>query len=315
MAQSTQARLIGYRLNLWEDERDGAYFDRTDTKLLEQYCGNITLGRIKEQLGIGALAALKEMPRRCSRRIWFGLITRKIAIETGRALKHLNERFDTDLFNSQVLLWPGEEDAPRIGELPGARDEVLRLRKEIVTNTLGQNYEDAVHVLDRMLLPLFESATELRLKYDPEYSDQSLDYDAENGEKVRNNIINDLAETGCPHVRLIRASADGERNKQDMSLFMNYLGTHHPALLEDKRALRAVKIAFHTNQGRIRDFFVQGTVQSNAAAIDGQIDKAARDERRYSDRLIAIRLHQTLAILQRRGYLELARKLAYPDPA
>ncbi|MBN2314414.1 MAG: hypothetical protein JXM79_10820, partial [Sedimentisphaerales bacterium] len=129
LPQSTQARRVGYRINLWEDERDGAYYDRTDVKLFEQYFGNTTITDIKNEVGFCKTDHLRELPGKLSRKTWFHLITRKVAIETGRALKALNVTYDTDMFNSQALLWPGEEDAEWLEDFPGAREEILRLRK------------------------------------------------------------------------------------------------------------------------------------------------------------------------------------------
>ena len=86
LAQSSQAGKVGYSLNLWEDERDGAYFDRTDTKLFEQYFGNTTITDIKNAVGFGRIDALKDLPGKYSRKAWFHILTRKVAIETGKAL-------------------------------------------------------------------------------------------------------------------------------------------------------------------------------------------------------------------------------------
>jgi len=88
LPQSSQAQRVGYRINLWEDERDGAYYDRTDVKLFEQYFGNATLTDIKGEVGFSRIDHFKELPGKTFReKTWFHLITRKVAIETGRALK------------------------------------------------------------------------------------------------------------------------------------------------------------------------------------------------------------------------------------
>lgn len=55
------------------------------------------------------------------------------------------------------------------------RAGLLMMRKSIVKAALGADYENAVAVLERTLLSCFEFATDLRIRYDPEYCDESLE--------------------------------------------------------------------------------------------------------------------------------------------
>lgn len=311
LPQSTQARRVGYRINLWEDERDGAYYDRTDVKLFEQYFGNTTITDIKNEVGFCKTDHLRELPGKLSRKTWFHLITRKVAIETGRALKALNVTYDTDMFNSQALLWPGEEDAEWLEDFPGAREEILRLRKNIIRTALGCNVEDAVRTLDRMLLPLFRCATELRFRYDPEYLDGSLDHDVEDVEgqhRIKNNIMDDLIDNKVNQKVIERYAQRAEQATKEMSQFVNYLDAEYAWLHDEKLALRAVKIAFHINKNGMKDLFF-----ARPSDLKNQIEKAVKEEPVYTHRLIALRLHQTLGMLQKKGYLDLSVALAYRD--
>ena len=315
LPQSSQARQIGFRLNLYEDACDGAYFDESDVKLFEQYIGNTTLADIKSEVGFGRVDGIRQIAKKTSLRFWFYLVTRKVATGVGRAVKGLNECYGTDLFNSQVLLWPGEEDAGWMDEFPGAREEVLRLRALIVKGALGNDYENAVAVLDRMLLPCFEFAAGLRLRYDPEYCDGSLDYVCEDmGADVKNNIVSDLQEYGYRQRDIERAQAYATNAKNDMSLFMAYLKAGgRKDLLNDKLVLRAVKIAFHINKNGIRKMFQESDAAGSWADIEAQIDKAAAEKETYSARLTGLRLHHQLTMLQIAGYKDLARQLAYSE--
>ncbi len=316
LPQSSQARQIGFRLNLYEDACDGAYFDQSDVKLFEQYIGNTTLADIKSEVGFGRLDGIRQIAKKMSWRFWFYLVTRKIATGVGRAVKGLNERYGTDLFNSQVLLWPGEENAKWMDEFPGATEEVLRLRASIVKGTLGDDYQNAVAVLDRTLLPCFEFATDLRLRYDPEYCDGSLDYVSEDkGAAVKNNIVSDLQAYGYRQrdIECVQSHATDARN--DMSLFIDYLKAgRHSGLLDDKLALRAAKIMFHTNKNGVRKMFQDGGSADHREGIDCEIDKAAAQKEIYSARLTCLRLHHQLTMLQIDGYKDLAKELAYCDP-
>lgn len=315
LPQSSQAGRIGFHLGLYEDECDGAYFDRSDTKLFEQYTGNVTLTAVKSDIGFGRIDCIRQIPKMMSRRFWFFLITRKVATGAGRAIKRLNEHYDIDLFNSQVLLWPGEEDAEWLSQFDGARERVLELRKSIVRGALGDDYENAVSVLERMLLPCFEFATALRLAYDPEYCDGSLDYLSEDKEvAIENNVVSDLQAYGYCHRDIAKMQVYAENAKEDALSLMDYLDTNgHRWLFDDKLALRAVKVAFHINKNGMRDEFQDKRSAGQSAAIDSGIEKAVAEKATYSDRLISLRLHHQLTMLQIAGYKSLARDLAYSD--
>jgi len=315
LPQSSQANQIGFRLNLYEDACDGAYFDQSDVKLFEQYIGNVTLADIKRQVGFGRADAIRQIARKMSWRFWFYFVTRKVAIGVGKAVRSLNDRYGTDQFNSQVLLWPGEEDAAWMHEFPGAKEEVLRLRESLVKGALGNDYDNAVAVLERMLLPCFEFATSLRLRYDPEYCDESLDYTCEDtGANIKNNIVSDLQTYGYRPSDIENARAYAMNAGNTLSLFLAYLkACGYKDLLEDKLALRAVKIAFHINKNNIKKIFQEIDTGGNDAAIKDEIKKAIDQKEIYSSRLTGLRLHHQLTMLQIEGYKDLAKQLAYSD--
>lgn len=313
MAQSSQAHRIGFNLGFYEDVCDGAYFDTSDVKLCQQYCGSTVLAGIKGEIGLGRMHGLKQIPRGLSQKFWFYLVTRKIATGVGRAVKILNDKYETDAFNVQALLWPGEEDAEWLGDLAGARDEVLKMRKSIVTRALGKDYDNAVEVLDRMLLPCFEFATDLRMRYDPEYCDGSLDYTAEDtGAAITNNLVGDLEAYGYCQGDIKGAWAYCEKVKAGMGALMEFVeNPRREWLLGDKAALRAVKVAFHTNKGGMRDLFERGDPVAHCSDIDSAISEIAGAKDRYTNRLVGLRLHHQLTMVNVEGYRELARELAY----
>jgi len=274
-------------------------------------------------VGFGRVDGIRQIARKTSWRFWFYLVTRKIATGVGRAVKGLNERYGTDLFNSQVLLWPGEENAAWMQEFPGAREEVLRLRASVVKGALGEDCENAVAVLERTLLPCFEFATRLRARYDPEYCDGSLDYVCEDtGTDVKNNIVSDLRAYDYRQRDIERAQAYATNAKNEVSLFLNYLKAgRHKDLFDDKLALRAVKklalravkIAFHIDKNGLKKLFQESGPAASQTEINAEIDKVIAQKQVYSTRLTCLRLHHQLTMLQIAGYKDLAKELAYPD--
>jgi hypothetical protein len=225
----------------------------------------------------------------------------------------LNRKYGTDTFNSQVLLWPGQEAAPWLDAFPGAAEDVLALRKSVVRSALGRDYDSACAVLDRMFLACFEFATELRARYDPEYCDGSLDYSAEDtAEKIVNNLVDDLKVRGYRQGTIDRATGYVAAVRREQSDFLNHLAVAGPAwLLKDLPALRAVKIAFHVNRNGMKDAFRARAASGRPTLLEREIEAAVAEKAVYGRRLVGLRLHHQLTILLLDGYKDLARTLAY----
>ncbi len=313
LAQSTQAAQIGYRLNLLEDFRDGAYFDSSDVKLVEQYIGNSTISDIKSDVCAGRLASLGQIPTAFKRDFWFFLITRKIAISTGKAVRTLNEKYGTDMFNAQVLLWPGEEYAGWLGRFDHAAIELLKQRCAIMTGALGPDYETAVNVLDRMLLPSFEFATQLRRDFDPEYCDGTLNHTAEDtGRPVVSDLVSDLKRFDYRPADIQRAGVFADRTRREGARLMEHMKSHEfEGVLTDKAALRAVRIAMHIDKNGLKEALMRCKEPLDNTSINAEIESAARTHLLYSNRLVALRQYHQLTIIQIEGYRELAKRLAY----
>lgn len=312
LPQSSEAHAIGFRLSLYEDYCDGAYFDPSDTKLAEQYAGNVALMQIKREIRFGKLDGIRQLPKQVSSKLWFFLISRKIALGAGRAVQALNDGYCTDVFNSQVLLWPGEEDAPWLERFEGARDEVLKWRHDIVTAALGLDRDRADTTLERAFLPGFEFATELRARFDPEYVEGTLDHTSDDtGRGITNSLIGDLEALRYCLKDLARARAYVEKIKREQAVFIDYLTTHHKDVLGDGPALRAAKIAFHIDKASLKKMLLSPKRETPPSQISDLIAEAIAEETTYTSRLVALRLHHQLTLIQLAGYKALAHRLAY----
>jgi len=307
--QIQQMHTVGLDLRFLEDWRDGAYLDRSDTKLLEQFDGSTTLTDVRKEVGLGGLkeAALFSA-RKLTQRFWFAFITRIVAIEVGTAIQRLNARYGTDLFNCQVLLWPGTEDSTWLGQFDGARKDVLRRRRRIVRRVFGEDFDTACDVLDHMLYCSFALATELRVRYDPDYCDGSLDYDA----------VSDLRREGRNRRDLQRTRALAAAAREDLATLRGFLEARRPEMLaaRNAEALRAVRIAFHVDRGGLKQLLAQSGEPDEAQTEEAlrRIDEAAAQAPCLTRRLIAVRMHHELTRLARRGYRDLLKKLAYGKP-
>jgi len=311
LPQSSEAHDIGYRMNLYEDFCDGAYFDASDTKLTEQYAGNVSLTDIKRQVGFGRIDALRQVPRQISAKLWFFLITRKVAMAAGRAVQFLNDTYKTDAFNSQVILWPGEEDAAWLEPFDGAREHILKLRKATITAALGCDFERAESVLERAFEPAFQSATELRARFDPEYVTGELDYTTDDTEaRVTNNLVADVQAMGYRDEDIERARNYAATVRREQNALVQYLKKHKfKSILDNGPALRAVKIAHHINKDNLKKLI--HTPIPETAKITPLLHAVTESEPSQTTHLIALRLHHHLTALHLQTYKTLARELAY----
>jgi len=310
LPQIRQMHLIGLDLRYLEDWRDGAYLDCSDTKLAEQFEGNSTLTAVRREVGLWGTVGMRNFTiRKISRGLWFRFISRMVAMEIGGAVEQLNRLYKTDLFNSQVLLWPGEAESPWLSVFEGAHDEVLRRRRKAIRNVFGPDIETAGEAIDRMLYTDFALATELRMRYDVEYCTGALGYDA----------LDDLR-TGCREPRdLRRAERTGHKAGKGRIALKRFLATHRAELLEPKNtgSLRSVKIAFHINKDNLKRKIIDHTIRRRVSGLIDEIlaiiDTAAGDERIFTRRLVAVRMHHEMTRLARAGYYQLVQTLGYAD--
>ena len=313
LPQVRQMHLVGIDLRQFEDWQDGAYLDRSDTKLAEQFESNGTLLAARRQARLcGAKATRLLKAGQVCEKLWFLLVTRCLAVRIGAAVETLNRRFGTDLFSCQVLLWPGEAAAAWLADIPGAAEAVLQCRRRVIHRIFGPDWPTAEVVLDRVLHPAFARATELRMRFDPEYCTEAMGYD----------VLADLSCEGLDARQRRRARRLAARAATALEAFDSFLAAARPELLKPQHAeaLRAVRGAFHADRGRLKRRLMRGRKLNAspdvlAERLGPAIDAAAADAAAHTRKLIAVRMHHELTRLTRSGYKELLRDLAYATPA
>jgi len=316
LPQIQQLHTMGLDLRYLEDWRDGAYLDRSDTKLREQFDGNATLLAARRAARLcGVARMLRFRPRQFSAKFWFSYIVRILAFQVAGAVEWFNREYRTDLFNCQALLWPGEEDADWVAAFPGAREELLRRRRRIIRCVFGPDFETACAVLDHMLYGRFAMATELRMRFDGDYCDGRLGYD----------VTTDLAAEGRDADRH-RATAFAASARGDLAALDAALREIRPELFDPDSAdaLRAVRTAFHVDADGLKAAVlggadglkpgvVGGADGERSARANAVIDEVVASAPIWTRRLLAVRVHHELTRLSRTGYRELIRRLAYAE--
>ena len=308
LSQPREVFELGVDLRYYEDWCNGGYFDQSDVKLVEQYEGSVGLAEAKNHVGFGLLDTLRQLPARFAQRLWFTLITRAVAVHVAECVESLNRQHRTDVFNAQVLLWPGEEQAAWLEQFPGAREEVLDRRQRLMLRIFGPDRATARNLLDRMFGPNIELATELRTRFDPEYCVGGLGYDAcsdlESAELLRDHGL----------TRRVRARV--ARAKDALETFRRHLDEAHPALCapDQGETLRAVLIAFLTDRDGLKRRFLKGTGQGAPPEVlrslsDALVALGREDRSYYSRLLLGLRQHHELTRLERMDYYQLVDDL------
>ncbi len=293
--QTEERAETGVDFSAFEDWCDGAFFDRSDTKLIEQYGGDPVLCTVKNLIRLPLRLQLAELWIRFSQRLWFLIAVRALALEVATAVEYLNALYGTTIFNAQTLLWPGAEEDQEVRRL-GAEEPVRKWRERVLSRVFGKTPEEWTTMVDRMFFGTYVLATHLRMFFDPEYCDGSLDYD----------LCSDVEAEGCCDQPFYRGFADKAR--QDLLLLEAYLRAYRPEVFEDPEGLRTVKITFHLNRlGFKDDFFKMRSFQSGK--IWWHIDRALRRKSRYTVRLRRVRQFHELARLQLLEYRNLVSTL------
>lgn len=298
--QTRQRYHLGIDLRFLEDWRNGAYFDRQDVKLLEQFDGSATLEAIKREVSYGRWAALCDLPAKTLQRFWITMITRAIAMQVGDSISWFNREYDTDYFNAQVLLWPGEDRQPWLEQFPQAGEELRERRRLILARVFGEDDRTARRMLERIVLPSFWLATKLRAQYDPEYLDGTIGYD----------LLADLEGAGIAASRIKAYRSLARQTVEQQEALRPWLERYRPEILakENGEELRAVRIALHLDRARVGKA-IRGSVEDSnarerfAAEVLPAVDQAGRRRAEFSARLVGLRVHHELTRLHRLEYL------------
>jgi hypothetical protein len=302
LPQMRQRYSVGLDLRYFEDWRDGAFFDTTDNKLMQQFDGDRVLDSVKRRAHWPLSQGLKRALRKVPQRFWFSLTMRAIALGVADALEKLNRHYDTDMFNSQVLLWPGEEDQHWQGPMREARGRILLHRKRIVHRAFGADRKKARQMIHRLFLPDLLAATQLRLRYDPQYLCGLADLD----------LRSDLEEAFAGPKLIAGLERTARRLRKKFAAARQWWKQNPcPQAQDSPEVQRAVDIALLTAPGRLLPGACSGGKEPNPAGreLKARIEEAIRTQDVHNHRLTCLRLHHELTRLQISEYLDLIDRL------
>jgi len=300
--QTRQRFHLGIDLRFFEDWRNGAYFDRQDTKLVEQFAASASIVAIKQEVSYAGWSALRDLPLKLYQKVWFTMLTRAVALHVADTVTWLNRRFQTDCFNAQAILWPGEDSQPWLEPFRLAGEDLRERRRTMLRRVFGADAARGRRVLRRMLWPGCWLASKLRAAYDPEYVQGTLGFD----------LVSDLEQIELPPSWIAPYRGLREQVLADGAALRAWLERFRPELLtqEHAEAMRAARIAVHVQRARLRPFLHADRQDRRAADafvdhVLDVVDEGARARVRYSARLVGLRMHHELTRLHYREYMEL----------
>ncbi|MGF1530058.1 MAG: hypothetical protein ACFCU4_01720 [Puniceicoccaceae bacterium] len=192
LSESASLIATGYNLSMLLDFLDGAPFRIGDDKLRERYLAHPTLlqARKRQQGGLqlsrcfrkGRLARhsdlaywIQQINRDIMCGIWRRAVCREVMITTASAIQRLEADYPGVLFTAQSLLRPGDARNPYNNRIPGLSERLEEEAERLVHRVMGNSWKDVEETLDRFAFRSVVRATRLRIGYDPDYLDSSLD--------------------------------------------------------------------------------------------------------------------------------------------
>lgn len=330
-------RKTGIDLKLVEDWLDGAFFDVTDSKLIEQYIAEASLKSVKIQARVpAALFIMRQGFRTMLQRIWTFMVFNITAKRIGRYLQHMNQRyvrdesdrFDRDYFKAEAFFWRSrayeEEIREEIGDKALGRMRELRKRWLLLTieklplrdirsaagpedlqACLEKTLRGARRLIRRMFSGSVYNIHELRLRFDPDYVIAAADRDDLEFERMELDL--DYVARNRRAVSRCRDEAVSFAQFFRMILDpdeMRQQGVDFPI---DEEAQRAVRVACHINEWGFRKLVEQemrdGYDPRVRARIYDQVKEIVARKRSYSRKIRQMSTFETVAIHHIKTYI------------
>lgn len=225
---------------------------------------------------------------------WRKRLGKGLYIRVGEAVSALNKKFDTHYVDTHHFLWPSKTQDKLLEELAGEEVAIAvrEERREVITKVFGDPIQ-ARRIVDRAFSANVSYATHLRSEYDPEYILAETNHTPES----------DTPRTEMPNwIGKMRKKA-----AKRQEAFDRFLDEKLADESFDARQLRAMRIAYHTDQrGILRALNLR---RYNADRVKTVLMSAAEKHERYTSNLLRLRLQQALAIIEYKDAQREAKEL------
>ena len=262
-----------------------------------------------------------------AQRFWHANTIRKVNLLIGKTLSLLSRKYKTHL-NVQSILWPGNHRhaAFQVTANDGAvlGDELHEAARAIIRRVYGEDRGRAALMLDRAMLNNFIETKGLRALVDYAYC---------SGDGLDQSYLEDLDALTCCgalykyHERFVL------RARAAMVDFEKWLADERPGLTKNKRAMSAIRDAYHRNWEGLRELvasnggadcynirtsysrFLGCLLGGRTRQLKQILDRLENEEviRQLRAERDAIRIYDTIAHLEYDTYRDLIERLGEYD--
>jgi hypothetical protein len=241
-----------------DDWFDGGYFDVSDDRLAHQFASSRVLASARRRVCLPAAVKLRLAVGGAIRRMWFLLVSRSFAIHAARLLDELNRDLKPlagavpvefaapgPYFSALHLLWPTVESEREIAEIFGqaGSEAIAAARRRLVTAVFGREPGSAARVVDRMFVPNWVRAYEVRKRYDADW----IEHLARTG-------LAELSFLGLAPARLAAERRDVGQRAARLARFRAALASPPlRGLAPDAETERALAVAYLAGSKGLRD--------------------------------------------------------------
>jgi hypothetical protein len=309
LPQKLEMARTGCNLALVEDWYDGAFFTLNDNKLKEQFAAHRAIRGIRKKVGLSTWTRLREALSGHPDPVWFSLTTKKVGMNVGILIDKLNQKHvkptEPSYFNAQDFLWKHPDaDELIFAHFPEnpqlVKEELHAARKKMMRSIFSHSSSQAHQQIFRMFGRDFINAFRLRLDYDVDFAAGRLDY----------SPLDDIAEMDkqmdqpiYPIDKLRRKISVAREN---IAAADSFLSQHLGHILQQPRALRAARVGYHINRGKIQSL-IRENPDKAIGVFNNEIIPA---QNRYSHRICLLRQHYELSRIQLFSYVKMVDELA-----
>jgi len=312
--QTVQLEEIGFELAFYQHFLSGGPLHESDNALSEIQMYNALFQEMRRDLGHRSGSWSKQIKKALAdirlkssdgsrffvQKQWHAYTLGKLGVEAGIRLNRLNNMFQEYSFNAQDLLWPGSENARYFRENPGAEMALIEERRGLIQMIFGREWDHALRMINYLCKNDFLILTRLRASYDPHYglAAKRLPWDA----------LGDARDEGCSP-RFIRSiEAILVKNRQALEVFERELEPTQPKLWTEANSeeLRALRTGFQIDWNGMRSHYRRHGLDEDMQAY---IEACVSEKRRFTEKLIALRVVHELSRVRLNEYRLLVAKL------
>lgn len=305
--QNVQVKRLGFSIYQLEDLLDGATLTRNDVKMVEQrahFSIQEIAACIANRLPFWGYVRwqVRHAWSRYCQTFWQYNIALSMEASVGSLLYRLHNKYETGMIDAQDIIWQDKESLcylqHQLGDkAPDIIDEIKSETRKIVRKIFSQHKKHAKRLVTRMYGYNISYSINLLLSCDHEYATGQLNH----------NPTDDMQIITTDRKELEMISRAVRISEKDMKLFHEYTSANYHVIQPyDEEERRAIETAYYINYKGLRQKIASSTTRHRQIndTVEELLKEISGYKSGFTNRLIALRLHKALAILEFKDVLE-----------